>query len=143
MLMINIAKIRSQFGRRRPINSKVFPQQNFQFASGPQLSHHDSEIFSNQLNGFLTIPQQPNISRESQTQMQQQLIQLITPRPVLTQQVRDCLNACPTTNEYNPVCGSDQISYGNVQKLECASRCGQNVQVTRQGRCALRDQIQN
>lgn len=29
-----------------------------------------------------------------------------------------------TTNEYNPVCGSDQIDYKNPGQLSCASMCG-------------------
>ncbi|XP_055318492.1 ribosome-binding protein 1-like [Sitodiplosis mosellana] len=50
---------------------------------------------------------------------------------------------CLTTNEYNPVCGSDQQVYSNIRKLECANQCGrrlnqnwQEVRVLRSGACA-------
>lgn len=42
-------------------------------------------------------------------------------------------NVCLTTNEYNPVCGSDQVSYQNIRKLDCANRCGQNLDPNWQG----------
>lgn len=32
---------------------------------------------------------------------------------------------CLVTNEYNPVCGSDNNNYGNIRKLDCANQCGQ------------------
>lgn len=41
---------------------------------------------------------------------------------------RQCLSSlCPTTNEYNPVCGSDNVNYDNQQKLHCANFCGPRV----------------
>lgn len=36
----------------------------------------------------------------------------------------ECFRSCPTTNEYNPVCGSDRVQYFNEQKFNCARRCG-------------------
>lgn len=36
----------------------------------------------------------------------------------------DCLQNCPTTNEYNPICGSNRVQYFNEQKFNCARRCG-------------------
>lgn len=35
-----------------------------------------------------------------------------------------CLQSCPTTNEYNPICGSNRVQYFNEQKFNCARRCG-------------------
>lgn len=31
---------------------------------------------------------------------------------------------CPTTAEFNPVCGTDETTYGNPGKLRCANICG-------------------
>lgn len=35
-----------------------------------------------------------------------------------------CFDACPTTSQYSPVCGSDQQSYHNMAKFDCAIACG-------------------
>lgn len=45
-------------------------------------------------------------------------------RTTPTAQFLRCMKQCPTTTEYNPVCGSDQIQYHNRQRLQCANRCG-------------------
>lgn len=57
-------------------------------------------------------------------------LQSTTPAPVTTRSpaFRQCLsNMCPTTNEYNPVCGTDNVNYDNQQKLNCANFCGPRV----------------
>ncbi|XP_060524206.1 uncharacterized protein LOC132700721 [Cylas formicarius] len=46
-----------------------------------------------------------------------------------------CMNACQTVSSYNPVCGSDGNTYSNQQRLQCARRCGSNVQLVRGGTC--------
>ncbi|KAJ2950032.1 hypothetical protein O0L34_g11370 [Tuta absoluta] len=48
---------------------------------------------------------------------------------------RQCVQDCQTTSEYNPVCGSDNITYINPGKFVCARNCGINVFVQRRGRC--------
>lgn len=35
-----------------------------------------------------------------------------------------CITACPVTSEYNPVCGSDRVTYNNPGRLACANMCG-------------------
>lgn len=35
-----------------------------------------------------------------------------------------CMANCQTTNQYNPVCGTDNMTYHNDQKLLCAQNCG-------------------
>lgn len=37
---------------------------------------------------------------------------------------RTCLSNCQTTTEYNPVCGSNGVTYDNRGRLQCATRCG-------------------
>jgi len=48
-----------------------------------------------------------------------------TPRPT-TQSPRfyACLQSCPATSEYNPICGSDSVNYYNENKFNCAINCG-------------------
>lgn len=41
-----------------------------------------------------------------------------------TPQFLRCIATCPSTNEYNPVCGDDRLTYHNVQRLNCANSCG-------------------
>lgn len=43
-------------------------------------------------------------------------------------------NQCMTTNEYNPVCGTDENQYINIRKMDCANRCGQRLFQNWQGR---------
>ncbi|XP_011872864.1 PREDICTED: uncharacterized protein LOC105564797 [Vollenhovia emeryi] len=47
-----------------------------------------------------------------------------------------CLGNCPTTQEYNPVCGTDKIDYTNPVGLGCAQRCGKDVTLNYYGRCS-------
>lgn len=35
-----------------------------------------------------------------------------------------CMQSCPSTMEYNPVCGTDNENYHNGGRLSCAQRCG-------------------
>ncbi|XP_030386051.1 uncharacterized protein LOC115632900 [Scaptodrosophila lebanonensis] len=63
-----------------------------------------------------------------------------TPRPTTpttaSPQYLACLQSCPATSEYNPICGSDNINYHNNGRLDCAVRCGQNVVAVRSGTCS-------
>ncbi|KAH8380230.1 hypothetical protein KR009_009584 [Drosophila setifemur] len=76
----------------------------------------------------------PNWVWVDQQQPQQQSVRgsdttttTIKPQPTNpSPQYLDCLGKCPTTSEYNPVCGSDNINYQNNNKFECAVRCGQS-----------------
>ncbi|XP_055912005.1 uncharacterized protein LOC129946022 [Eupeodes corollae] len=47
----------------------------------------------------------------------------------------DCVSRCPTTSEYNPICGSDSVNYHNMGKLNCAASCGTDVTMVRAGTC--------
>ncbi|KAI5636274.1 hypothetical protein NE865_11038 [Phthorimaea operculella] len=42
-----------------------------------------------------------------------------------------CIRSCPVTSEYNPVCGSNNVTYSNPGRLECAKFCGVDVNLAR------------
>ncbi|CAH0553537.1 unnamed protein product [Brassicogethes aeneus] len=54
-----------------------------------------------------------------------------TPSPSYTR----CLNNCLTTQEYNPVCGTDSVTYQNEAKIRCAQRCGKSTEISFRGTC--------
>lgn len=35
-----------------------------------------------------------------------------------------CFHECRASEEYWPVCGTDDVSYFNINKLKCANKCG-------------------
>lgn len=51
------------------------------------------------------------------------------------EKLADCIRTCPVTGEYNPVCGTNNVTYTNPARLECARNCGVNVQLTRSKSC--------
>ncbi|CAG9133592.1 unnamed protein product [Plutella xylostella] len=46
-----------------------------------------------------------------------------------------CIQQCPVTSEFNPVCGSDGQEYSNPGRLDCARGCGRGVTLARSGPC--------
>lgn len=46
------------------------------------------------------------------------------PTPNTSPQFLRCTANCQTTNQYNPVCGTDRQLYSNQARLECANQCG-------------------
>lgn len=58
---------------------------------------------------------------------------LTTPSSTTTTTVGNC--DCPSTPEFNPVCGSDAITYTNPGKLKCAIFCGTVVSLKHHGSC--------
>ncbi|KAJ3627605.1 hypothetical protein MTP99_014969 [Tenebrio molitor] len=47
-----------------------------------------------------------------------------------------CIRRCPTTPQYNPICGSNRITYQNESHLRCANRCGLTVERAFGGSCS-------
>lgn len=48
----------------------------------------------------------------------------LSPTSAPTPQYLACMQQCLTTNEYNPVCGSDGQNYHNAARLKCSQQCG-------------------
>lgn len=38
-----------------------------------------------------------------------------------------CVQRCPNTPEYNPVCGTDRVTYVNPGRLRCEQQCGKGI----------------
>lgn len=44
----------------------------------------------------------------------------------IDEQTTICIRSCSAINNYNPVCGDDNITYQNSQKLRCAQQCNRS-----------------
>ncbi|XP_055626562.1 uncharacterized protein LOC129768739, partial [Toxorhynchites rutilus septentrionalis] len=57
--------------------------------------------------------------------------------PTRSRRFYACMSNCLTLSHYNPVCGTDQTTYHNIDKLDCANRCGARpkVQILKPGIC--------
>ncbi|KAH8303829.1 hypothetical protein KR018_008988, partial [Drosophila ironensis] len=85
----------------------------------PQIGIDDTLL--NPLFG-LQRPQFPPAREESST-----TTTTTTARPTApSRRYLACLQTCPTTSEYNPICGSDRVVYYNENKFNCAVSCGQS-----------------
>ncbi|CAK1585258.1 unnamed protein product [Parnassius mnemosyne] len=49
--------------------------------------------------------------------------------------LQECIRSCPVTSEYNPVCGSNRVTYSNPGRLLCAQGCGVSVNLLRTSPC--------
>lgn len=84
---------------------------------------------------FATTTRSPNVATTPSPRTVGDWV-LINNRPVVAtmapfvpaappnQQFLQCFGTCPTTPEYNPICGSDMQLYQNEQKFNCARFCG-------------------
>ncbi|XP_018361859.1 PREDICTED: uncharacterized protein LOC108760405 [Trachymyrmex cornetzi] len=48
----------------------------------------------------------------------------------------ECIANCFVTTEYNPVCGTDNVTYSNPGSLNCAKKCGKDVELNYYGCCS-------
>lgn len=44
--------------------------------------------------------------------------------PTLSPDIIRCMESCPATPEFNPVCGTNRVMYENEGRLFCAKSCG-------------------
>lgn len=56
-------------------------------------------------------------------------------KPNETEEQRQCVQDCTTSSEYNPVCGTNNVTYFNPGKFKCARECGVDVFIKQDGRC--------
>ncbi|XP_045450034.1 uncharacterized protein LOC123658733 [Melitaea cinxia] len=49
--------------------------------------------------------------------------------------IDQCRRTCPVTSEYNPVCGTNGVTYNNPSRLFCDQFCGVSVTLLRSSRC--------
>jgi len=156
-------------------SSQFFPNQGFQNpqAGGGQMFPNQggqNQGFQNQFNPNPNNPFLPNSSPSSapnpdittvgqqgifdpqgfQNPTQNQPVST-TPAAAPSQSpafLRCTRDQCLATNEYNPVCGTDQVVYTNIRKLDCANQCGrrlmsnwQEVAVLRLGSCVSGNRV--
>ncbi|CAH0587052.1 unnamed protein product [Chrysodeixis includens] len=55
--------------------------------------------------------------------------------PTLSPEIINCLETCPATPEFNPVCGTNFVMYENEGRLFCAKSCGIDVSILRRSLC--------
>ncbi|XP_076241650.1 uncharacterized protein LOC143183805 [Calliopsis andreniformis] len=49
---------------------------------------------------------------------------------------KECIENCPTSTEYEPLCGTDNVEYINPEAIACAQRCGIDVKIKYYERCS-------
>ncbi|XP_018398214.1 PREDICTED: thrombin inhibitor rhodniin-like [Cyphomyrmex costatus] len=61
----------------------------------------------------------------------------VTSHPICNcnEQFEECMENCDTIALYDPVCGTDGVTYGNLGELACAQCCGKDVTMEHSGMC--------
>ncbi|XP_033215456.1 uncharacterized protein LOC117171911 [Belonocnema kinseyi] len=102
------------------------PYQPFEFSSADGFLFPGS-VNSNRPSSGIVRPQGINKNRERVTS---------PPMNGNPQNFQQCFNNCPTTSQFNPICGTDGVDYENQGKLKCAQYCGKtSVGLAFLGRC--------
>ncbi|XP_070504979.1 uncharacterized protein [Chironomus tepperi] len=107
------------------------PKQQLQ-TNRPQNQQNRPQIQQNRPQNQQIQPQTQQ-NRPQQNQQQQQIVST-----TVSPQVQACIDSCieSTAGQYNPVCGSDNQTYHNQERFNCALECGQRLQVSYLGACA-------
>lgn len=102
----------------------IFPNQN-QFQNQNQFPNQG---FNNQNQGFNNNQNRPNNQQPTPRPTQRTTQAAVTPSTTISPAVARCIEGCITTTpaQYNPVCGTDNVSYFNEQRLLCEQDCGRS-----------------
>ncbi|XP_047520454.1 sporozoite surface protein 2-like isoform X2 [Pieris napi] len=58
-----------------------------------------------------------------------------TPKSEVDGAQTKCVQDCSTSSDYQPICGTNNVTYFNEEKFECAQKCGIEVAIRQQGAC--------
>ncbi|XP_011497654.1 PREDICTED: uncharacterized protein LOC105362027 [Ceratosolen solmsi marchali] len=97
-----------------------------------KFSNQDGFAFPGEADRPLKYPIQPQ--NPSTNKPSEPIANGVTTEPSI-QDYNQCIDNCPVTSEYNPVCGTDNIVYNNPGSLSCARNCGKSVEIVNYGRC--------
>ncbi|XP_018398209.1 PREDICTED: uncharacterized protein LOC108776178 [Cyphomyrmex costatus] len=61
----------------------------------------------------------------------------VTSRPICNynEQFDKCMGSCPIILLYDPICGTDEVTYVNKSGLKCAQCCGKEITIKHRGNC--------
>ncbi|XP_065210706.1 uncharacterized protein LOC135838834 isoform X2 [Planococcus citri] len=89
-----------------------------------------------------SIPLALALKMNARIKRQPQRLSWTTQRPIVNRisnhnwaDESECIRNCPATNQWKPVCGTDNLSYANMNKLRCAQMCGKQVAYVYNGSC--------
>lgn len=125
-------------GSQNSQNNQFLPNPSNPFLQGTSNSNQGNPNSSDQtgtLNEFLQQNQNQQPFNQLQPTQSTQQAPATTPGafPAQSPAFLACVRNCQTTSEYNPVCGSDQVAYPNIRRLDCANQCGQRLNANWQG----------
>lgn len=120
-----------------------FNNNNQQGFGGPQIGfgNQQQQPFVGQQSGFGGQQELNNNNNNQQQGSSGNQQQSTTAAPVAssssvvgTPQFVLCNQNCPSVNQYNPICGTDQVTYNNQYRLDCANECGRQLDSNWQGK---------
>ncbi|KAK9874681.1 hypothetical protein WA026_005501 [Henosepilachna vigintioctopunctata] len=83
------------------------------------------------------VRQRPSISSWDNSNPQSSVSSSTPAVPGMQTRMPPCEEACQTTPEYNPLCGSDNVTYNNMGRFNCAVSCGKNIRIEYRGACPV------